>query len=996
MEVGMVKRVDIDQEMQQAYLDYAMSVIVARALPDARDGLKPVQRRILYAMYDMNLGANSAFKKSARVVGEVLGKYHPHGDVAVYEAMARLAQDFSMRYTLVDGQGNFGSIDGDPPAAMRYTEARLARFATDMLDQIDRNTVDFSDNFDGTLREPEVLPAALPNLLVNGATGIAVGMATSIPPHNLSEVIDALTYMLENWDGLDDVGVPDLMRFIKGPDFPTGGIILQEGPESALLTAYGSGKGRITVRGRVHSEDMGRGRVRLIITELPYQTNKTTLIERIADLVREGDLDGIADLRDESDRQGMRIVIELKQGAEMETTLRALYHRTPLQSTFGITLLALVDNEPRLLNLKQALRVFLEHRVVIVRRRSEYDLAKALSRQHILEGLRVALKNLDEIIALIRNAPDVEQARERLMKRYKLSEIQAQAILDMQLRRLASLERKKIEEEYKEVTATIKDLEALLKSPRRMRQVVEDELKAMRETYGDRRRTQIVSLKEGDSSKSLLTTTDLTPAEVVWVGVTADGRVGRTHGEQPLAQTPRFLAKVSTHDTLYLVSTQGQAAAVAAHTLPEVESFDSGAPLHKASALSEGDRLAILFHLPSATKEEGERFILTATRQGMLKKSPVSELPGPSAQRFILVKVNPEDELMGLAVTDGKSEIGLVSAQGMAIRFTEDDVRPMGLVAAGVMGMKLGEGDAIAGLVAWQDKAELALIASDGSGLRIAEKDFPKQGRYGQGVIGARVPKGTEIVGAVFGGAKSAVLVHFQRGEPRRVKFGDFPLLKRGGKPATVVSVRGVGEVVAMGSADAGEGKAPVKPVQSTLPGADAKPKKGAAAKKEAAAPVKPVVKPSGKAKPATAAPERPARGAGKPGASQSAPAPSRKTTAAAQQPATASGKKPSKPTTAESAPSKPAARRKSTAESAAPQAPEEKTTRARKTGTPAVTEKPVDAPSSSRGKKSPGVAQPAPEPPAAAKRKGGGASEPPTEQQILPGLEPPKPRKKK
>ena len=377
MEIGLVRKVDIDHEMQQSYLDYAMSVIVARALPDARDGLKPVQRRILYAMYDMGLRPDSDFKKSARIVGEVLGKYHPHGDMAVYEAMARLAQDFSMRYPLVDGQGNFGSVDGDPPAAMRYTEARLTPFAMDLLAQIDRDTVNFSPNFDGTLTEPDVLPAAAPNLLVNGASGIAVGMATNIPPHNLTEVIDALVYMLHNWEHLDDINVQDLMQFVKGPDFPTGGIILQESEQNDLLTAYATGRGRIMVRGRVHVEDMGRGKTRIIITELPYMTNKSSLIERIAELVREGELEGIADLRDESDRQGMRIVIELNKAAETDPILLKLYKHTPLQSTFGIMLLALVNGEPHLLSLKQALRVYLEHRLEVVKRRSEYDLNRA-------------------------------------------------------------------------------------------------------------------------------------------------------------------------------------------------------------------------------------------------------------------------------------------------------------------------------------------------------------------------------------------------------------------------------------------------------------------------------------------------------------------------------------------------------------------------------------------------------------------------------------------
>src|SRR5512135_3543620 len=426
--VGNVRPIDIDHEMQQAYLSYAMSVIVARALPDARDGLKPVHRRILYAMHDMGLQPNSLYKKSARIVGEVLGKYHPHGDAAVYDAMSRMAQDFSMRYLLVDGQGNFGSVDGDAPAAMRYTEARLATMSSDLLGDIEKNTVDFSPNFDGTLKEPDVLPAAVPNLLVNGATGIAVGMATNIPPHNLGEVIDAMIVLLRNWEHSDDISVTDLMKYVQGPDFPTGGIILEEHGQNELLAAYATGRGRVIVRGRVLAEEMSRGRMRLIITELPYQVNKSALIERIAELVREGTLEGIADLRDESDRHGMRIVIELKQGIEAEQVVSGLYRRTPLQSVFYISMLALVGGEPHHLSLKKALQVYLDHRLEVVRRRSEYDLAKAKARLHILEGLRTALANLDEIIALIKASPDVDGARERLMKRFKLSELQAQAI----------------------------------------------------------------------------------------------------------------------------------------------------------------------------------------------------------------------------------------------------------------------------------------------------------------------------------------------------------------------------------------------------------------------------------------------------------------------------------------------------------------------------------------------------------------------------------------
>src|SRR5918995_277782 len=526
--IGRVKPRAIVTEMEESYLDYAMSVIVARALPDARDGLKPVQRRILYAMYDMGIRSDSAYKKSARIVGEVLGKYHPHGDSAVYEAMARLAQDFSMRTMLVDGQGNFGSVDGDPPAAMRYTEARLTAAAMDILSDLHKNTVDFSSNFDDTLTEPEVLPAALPNLLVNGATGIAVGMATSIPPHNLSEVIDAIVYMLERWEKLDDIDVETLMEFIQGPDFPTGGLIIQEKDQDGLEAAYGSGRGRVTVQAKAHVEEMERGKNRIIVTELPYMVNKSNLIERIADLAREGYFEGLSDLRDESDRHGMRIVLELSKNADPEVILQELYKRTPMQTTFIINLLALVDGEPRTLTLKQALRVYVEHRLTVIKRRAEFDLERARQRAHILEGYLVALKNLDEVINIIRSASDVDTARGKLMKRFKLTELQATAILDLQLRRLAALERKKIDTEYREMTAIIKDLETLLKSPKRMRGVVAEELLKVKSQYGDRRRTQIVNLSANGKTTKTLTARDLLPEQQVWIGVTEDGLVSRT------------------------------------------------------------------------------------------------------------------------------------------------------------------------------------------------------------------------------------------------------------------------------------------------------------------------------------------------------------------------------------------------------------------------------------------------------------------------------------
>ncbi|MDP2993549.1 MAG: DNA gyrase subunit A [Anaerolineales bacterium] len=784
MELGLVRKIDIDQEMQQAYLDYAMSVIVARALPDARDGLKPVQRRILYAMYDMGIRLDSPYRKSARIVGEVLGKYHPHGDQSVYEAMARMAQDFSMRTLLVDGQGNFGSVDGDPPAAMRYTEARLAAPALDLLADIGKNTVDYTDNFDGTLTEPTVLPSAIPNLLVNGATGIAVGMATNIPPHNLSEIVDACFYMLEKWEKLDDVNVEDLMEFVEGPDFPTGGIIIEQKGEEGIEAAYGKGRGRVTIQAKAHIEEMERGKSRIIVTELPYQVNKSSLIERIAELVRDGQLEGITDLRDESDRQGLRIVIELTKNVEPEKVLAALYKRTPMQSTFAINLLALVDNEPRLLNLKQALRVYLDHRLVVIKRRTEFDLQKARARAHILEGLLVALKHLDEIIALIKSSPDVETARTRLMKRYKLSELQANAILEMQLRRLAALERKKIETEYKETLGLIKELEGLLKSPKKMRGVAAEELLKVKAAYGDRRRTQIVSMKGRKAKKAPLTAAELVREQVVWIGMTADGTLARTRDDKPPrlsgSEAPKLLVKANATDTLYLVCERGLAAAVAVHTLPEAERLADGNPFNKQSPLQADEMPVAAFALPARKSElPEETTLLTVTRGGMVKKSLVSELPGPSAQTFRLANVNDGDSLGWAALTDGKKEVLLASALGMAIRFSEEDVRPMGLAAAGVNGIKLMVGDEVVGLEVLPGTGDLFLIASDGKGKRVEVKDFPAQGRYGKGVIAWELPRGVKLAGLGMGKPNAIVTLHLLKAAPKMARLDDAPLRKR-------------------------------------------------------------------------------------------------------------------------------------------------------------------------------------------------------------------------
>ena len=807
MEIGLVRSVDIDQEMQQAYLDYAMSVIVARALPDARDGLKPVHRRILYAMYDMGIRPDTAFKKSARIVGEVLGKYHPHGDVAVYEAMARMAQDFSMRTMLVEGQGNFGSMDGDPPAAMRYTEARLANPAMNLLADIRKNTVDFSDNFDGSLTEPDVLPAALPNLLVNGATGIAVGMSTSIPPHNLGEVVDALNFMLENWTKLDDINIEDLMRFIQGPDFPTGGIIIPGEDEHSLKAAYGTGRGRITVQSRAHLEEMSRGRNRIIVTELPYMTNKSSLIERIAELARDGRIEGLADLRDESDRQGLRIVIELTKSADPETVLQDLFKNTPMRSTYSIIMLAVVDGEPRMLSLKQALRVYLDHRLTVIKRRAEYELERLKARAHILEGLRVALKNLDEVIQTIRKAPDVETARDRLMKRFKLSEIQAQAILDMQLRRLAALERKKIEDEYKQVLGEIKDLELLLRSPTKMRAVVSEELTQVKEAYADRRRSLIASAEAGRKSASaLLTTADLMPEKMMWVSAMADGLLSRSIDDKAPRlsgnSAPMASFQASTRHTLYLVAENGETAAIPVLSLPETESPDNGTPAHRISPLVEQDHLVALFALPPKVERPEEGYIFTTTRQGMVKKTALAELPGPSASKFTLVKVNEEDVLGWVRLTSGKDDVLLATADGMAIRFKEDEVRPMGLVAAGVGGIKLGARDMLIGMEIVPEKGDFFFITTDARAKRVATSQFPTQGRYGQGVLAWKLPRSTMLIGLTAGKPNTRITIHLHRLAPKVMRLDDAPLQGRTAQGKQVLDLKSGDEVIALSMPD--------------------------------------------------------------------------------------------------------------------------------------------------------------------------------------------------
>ena len=782
MDLGQIRPIDIDDEMQQAYLDYAMSVIISRALPDSRDGLKPVHRRILYAMHAMNMGPDVPYKKSARIVGEVLGKYHPHGDMAVYDSMARMAQDFSMRYPLIDGQGNYGSIDGDSPAAMRYTEARMASTATLMLEDLEKDTVDFRDNFDGTLKEPGVLPASFPNLLVNGVTGIAVGMSTSIPPHNLGEVVDALDYMLQNWKSMDKITVEELTQFIKGPDFPTGGVIIEDQRRSGLKSAYGAGRGKIRVRAKAIVEEMSRGRHRIVISEIPFMTKKVTVLERIAKLVRDEELEGIADLRDESDRQGMRIVIELMKSAQPEEVLESLFKRSTLENTFSIIILALVDDEPKLLNLKEALLVYLEHRLDIVKRRSQFDLKKAQEREHVLEGITVALDNLDAVIETIRKSRSAQTARNNLMREFSLTEIQAQAILDMPLRRLAGLERKKIEDEYKAVKKQIKDLSNLLKSPKKMREVVGLSLKTIKENYSDGRRTQIVMV-EGGVEAAPMQLTQLTPSEDVWVMANRDGLISRTPGDDPPRPSgwdvPNWLVRVNTRDTLYLVAENGESAAIPVHTIPETEKPSQGMHFSKLTPFGDQVHLGAVFGLPPKEDRDESWHVITVTENSMLKKSEISELPGPSAQLFTLVKVNEGDKLVSTRLSDGKKEIFLATSQGMAIRFSEDDVRPMGLVAAGVNGMKLAEGDRVIGLETLPKKGNIYLLTASGRAKRVKSSDFPVQGRYGKGVIAWKLPGEDQLAGMTAGKDNMRVTVHLEKYAPKSTRLDDAPLQTR-------------------------------------------------------------------------------------------------------------------------------------------------------------------------------------------------------------------------
>jgi DNA gyrase subunit A len=786
MEVGLVQQIDIDNEMRESYLSYAMSVIVSRALPDARDGLKPVQWRILYAMADMGLRPNTSHKKSARVVGEVLGKYHPHGDQSVYDAMVRMAQDFSMRYPLVDGQGNFGSIDGDSAAAMRYTEARLTQMGFDLMADIDKNTVDFGTNFDDSLKEPLVLPSSIPNFLVNGSYGIAVGMSTSMPPHNMGEVVAGLTYMIDQWNNLDDVNVGKLMEFIKGPDFPTGGIIFSHRDDSDALTkAYATGRGRVTVRAKVHVESMERNKTRLVVTELPYQVNKSNLLSRIAALHQDGKVEGLTDLRDESDRNGMRIVLETTRTVEPEDVLAQLFKYTPMESTFSIIMVALVDGMPRVLTLKQTLRIYIEHRLEVVRRRSEFDLAKAKDRAHVVEGLLIALDNLDEVISTIRRSRTTESARNNLVKKFKLTERQANAILDLQLRRLAALERRKIQDEHKELLATIAQLETLLSRQDLMLSVVRKELLAVAEQYVDHRRTQIVA----DDKATVFTADDLIPDQTVWVMIGEEGTIGRTTSRTmpqiPVKpnELPQLVLEANTRDTIYFFAANGDAVGMPVHELPQATSLGEGKHWTRLCGFTKRNHLADAVIVPPGMAANANGYLFLTTLGGEVKRIRLEDLPGTKLEPFSVMRVGKEDALGWVRFTSGHDEIALATAYGQLIRFSEDDVRDMGLPAGGVSGIKfkdVADGvvgmDVIAAGMAGSELEKVALVWSitDNGLAKASPLDmYPTQKRYGQGVVNVKLPKDAEqVVGVTIGDENMELIVKTSTGSAKRFKLG--------------------------------------------------------------------------------------------------------------------------------------------------------------------------------------------------------------------------------
>ncbi len=798
----MKTQINIEQEMKVSYLDYAMSVIIGRALPEVRDGLKPVQRRILYAMFREGLLPNRKYSKSAGVVGEVLKKYHPHGDSAVYDAMVRLAQDFNMRYPLIDGQGNYGSVDGDPAAAYRYTEARLAKIAEELLRDIDKDTVDFIPNFDETTVEPAVLPTRVPNLLVNGSAGIAVGMATNIPPHNLGEVIDALIILLSNPAAL----VKDLMQAVKGPDFPTGGVI--HGTDG-ILEAYTNGRGLIKVRAKARIEEVHRGGEHIIITELPYQVNKANLIRKIAELVREKRIEGISDIRDESDREGIRVVLELKRTEMAEVVLNNLYKHTQMESTFGIIMLALVSGQPRILSLKRMLSLFLQHRRDVIIRRTRFDLKKAEERAHILIGLKIALEHLDEVIALIRGAKNPEEARGGLITNYNMTEVQAQAILDMKLQRLTGLEREKIITEYEETLKEIENLKEILGSEARQKEIIKNELVEIRDKYADERRTDI-----SEASKEI-TMEDLITEEEMVVTISHNGyikrnpisayRSQRRGGKGLIGMETReedYVEQIfigSTHDTMLFFTNLGRLYWLKTYQLPEAGRAAKGKAIVNLLALSDGERVSTA--LPVREFKEG--FLVFFTKKGTVKKTALEEYSNPRGKGIIAINLEEGDELIAVRRTTGTDDLIIGTRKGLSIRFNEEDVRTMGRTAMGVIGIRLTEGDEVVSADVVEEKMYLLTVTEFGQGKRSRIEDYPVQGRGGKGVISIKVTdKGGNAVGLVKTRDEDEIMLITHSGKTIRMPADGISLIGRNTQGVKLMDLEegdrivGIGKVV--------------------------------------------------------------------------------------------------------------------------------------------------------------------------------------------------------
>ena len=791
--------VDIEKEMKKSYIDYAMSVIVSRALPDARDGLKPVHRRILYAMDGLGLTPEKPFRKSAYIVGEVMGKFHPHGDASIYDALVRMAQDFSLRYRMINGHGNFGSVDGDSPAAMRYTEAKMPKIAVEMLADIDKNTVEFMPNYDEKMMEPTVLPAKIPNLLVNGSSGIAVGMATNIPPHNLTEVVNALVRLIDEDDVTDEM----LMQEIKGPDFPTAGLILgREG----IRSAYTTGRGKITVRARAEIEEHGNGRYRIVVTELPYQVNKARLIENIADLVKDKRIEGISDLRDESDREGMRIVIELKRDANPNIILNQLYKNTQMQDTFGAIMLALVDGKPKVLTLREALEVYLDHRKTVILKRTQFDLDKALARAHILEGLRIAIDNIDEVIAIIRAAYD--DAAERLMKRFNLTEIQAQAILDMRLKTLSGLQREKIDEEYKALMEQIERFRAILASEKLVFEIVKEELLEMKDKFGDERRTQIVSAEGAD-----LQDEDLIKEENTVVTLTHFGYIKRMPVDTYRAQRrggkgitgmqtreEDFVEKLfitSTHDLILFFTNKGKVYRLKGYEVPEAGRTAKGTAIVNLLQLDGDEKVTAV--IPIHAFVEGQ-YLLMATKNGTVKKTKLIEYNSSRKTGLQAITLKDDDELIDVRLTDGERNIVLVTREGMSITFSETDVKSAGRIAQGVMGIKLSKDDYVIGMEPiYGDDKYLLAITENGFGKRTEVEEYRVQIRAGKGVITYKTtPKTGKVVGIKVVNDDDEIMLVTDNGIVIRLEVENISILGRSTQGVTLMRTNDGGKVVAI------------------------------------------------------------------------------------------------------------------------------------------------------------------------------------------------------